>query len=86
VPRYYLKLRSGLVSFENDPDPEEFASLDDARAGALESIREMASQSLLSGRPLHIEAVDITSENGSVLLTVPVSGVIANGKSYSPLT
>jgi hypothetical protein len=86
MPSFYLKLRGGLVSFPNDPDPEQFPNLDAARAGAIESIREMASQSVRSGRHLNVDAIDITTEDGNVLATVPVSGVVVNGKSYPPLT
>jgi hypothetical protein len=85
VPNYYVKLR-GVGAFPNDPDPEFYPDLDAARTGALESIRGMASESMLTGPPCDVEAIDITTEAGGVLLTVPVSGVIANGKSYPALT
>ena len=86
MPRYFLKLRSadGRV-FENDPDPEEHPNIEEARSAALQSIREMASEATLSGRPLNVDAIDITTEDGGVLVTVPVFGLVANGQSTAEI-
>jgi hypothetical protein len=74
MPRYFLKLRSNdNRTFGNDPEPEEHRNIEAARAAALESIREMASEAMRAGRPLHVDAIDITSEDGRLLTTVPVA-------------
>jgi hypothetical protein len=53
MPRYFLKLRShDNRTFANDPEPEEHRNIEAARAAALKSIREMASESTRAGRLL----------------------------------
>ena len=73
--RYFLKLTSKTVSrMPNDPEPQEHANIEAAPAEAVKGIREMAAEAILSGRPdLPIETIDITDEEGKLLVSVPVS-------------
>jgi hypothetical protein len=75
MPRYFLKLTSKTGSkMPNDPEPQKHANIEAARAEAVEGIREMAAEAILSGRPdLPIETIDITDEDGELLVSVPVS-------------
>ena len=77
MPRYFLKLTSGEGALPNDPDPEEHPSLEAARDEAVESIRQMASEAMAAGLRLNIDAIDVTDEGGKVLVSVPVSEVLA---------
>ena len=78
MPRYFLKLTSGdQGGLPNDPDPEEHPNLEAARAEAVKSIRQMASEAIAAGSGLVIQAIDITDEAGNVLVSVPVSEALA---------
>ena len=76
MPRYHLNLRRGDDDLPNDPDPMDFPGLEAARAEAVRSIREMASEALLSNRPLSLDRIEISAESGVVLLRVSPSEVL----------
>jgi hypothetical protein len=81
MPRYFLKIRShDNRTFPNDPDSEEHPNLEAARAAALASIREMASESTRSGRPLPVDAIDITTEDGGCSLPCPFPTWLRTGR------
>jgi hypothetical protein len=75
MPRYFLKLTSKTGSrMPNDPEPQEHANIEAARTEAVKGIREMAAEAISSGRfDLPIETIDITDEEGELLVSVPVS-------------
>ena len=75
MPRYFLKLTSKTGSrMPNDPEPQEHANIEAARAEAVKSILEITAEAISSGRPdLPIETIDITDEEGKMLVSVPVS-------------
>jgi hypothetical protein len=75
MPRYFLKLTSKTGSrMPNDPEPQEHASIEAARGEAVEGIRGMAAEAILSGRPdLPFETINITDEDGKLLVSVAVS-------------
>jgi hypothetical protein len=75
MPRYFLNLTSKTVSrTPNDPEPQEHANIEAARAEAIKGIREMAAEAVLSGRSdLPFETIDITDEDGKLLVSVAVS-------------
>jgi hypothetical protein len=75
MPRCFLKLTSKTGSkMPNDPDPQEHANIEAARAEAVKGIREMAAEAISSGRSeLPVETIDITDEEGKLLVSVPVS-------------
>jgi hypothetical protein len=75
MPRYFLKLTSKTVRrMPNDPEPQEHANIEAARAEALKGIREMAAEAISSGRSdLPFEKTDITDEEGKLLVSVAVS-------------
>ena len=60
----------------NDPEPQEHANIVAARAE--KGIREMAAEAISSGRSdLPFEKIDITDEEGKLLVSVPVSEALA---------
>jgi hypothetical protein len=75
MARYFLNLTSKTFSrMPNDPEPQEHANIEAARAEAIKGIREMAAEAVLSGRSdLPFETIDITDEEGELLVSVPVS-------------
>jgi hypothetical protein len=75
MPRYFLKLTSETVSrMPNHPEPQEHANIEAARAEAVKGIREIAAEVISSGRfDLPFETIDITDEQGKLLVSVPVS-------------
>jgi hypothetical protein len=75
MPRSFLNLTSKTGSkMPNDPEPQEHASLEAARAEAVKGIREIAAEAILSGRfDLPIETIDITDEDGKLLVSVAIS-------------
>ena len=75
MPRYFLTLTSKTGSrMPNDPEPQEHANIEAARAEAVKGIREMAAEAISSGRSdLPIETIDITDEEGSCFSASPVS-------------
>ena len=74
MPRYFLKLTSKTGSkMPNGPEPQEHANIEAARAEAVKGIREMAAEAISAGKPdLPIE-LDITDEEGKLLVSVPIS-------------
>jgi hypothetical protein len=75
MARYFLNLTSKtVIRMPNDPEPQEHANIEAARAEAIKGIREMAAEAVLSGRSdLPFETIDITDEEGELLVSVPVS-------------
>jgi hypothetical protein len=47
VPLFYLNLTSGNDELPNDPDPQEFANLEEARIEAVASLREISGHAVL---------------------------------------
>ena len=75
MPRFHLhvKHRNTLVE---DEEGEEFASLDSARAAAIQSAREIISDRLIHGQGINGDAFAIADEEGRIVLTVPFSEAI----------
>ena len=76
MPLYYLKLKRGNDDLPNDPEPMDFPNLEAARAEAVKSIREIASEALFASRSLNLDSLDIADESGAVLLSVSPSEVL----------
>ena len=62
MPLFYLKLRQGSEDLPNDPEPQEFLTLEAARIEAVEAIRELSAQDY--------DGIDILDHRGNHLLRV----------------
>jgi hypothetical protein len=68
---FFLNLRHGLDDLPNDYEPQEFPSLEEAKAEAIASLREIAALANTEGRRMdYYDGIDIVSEDGRLLLTV----------------
>jgi hypothetical protein len=79
MPHYFLHVVSGEERTE-DPDGAEFADLAAAKLEALESARELISQSVLAGLPLGLaRRFEIEDADGRALACVPFAEAIPRG-------
>ena len=69
MPRFYLHLRQGETLLK-DPDGREYRSLDEARAEAVLSARELMSARVLAGRNPNHSRFEIADANDNVVLLV----------------
>jgi hypothetical protein len=69
MPHLYLHLRDGETLLK-DPDGREFRSLDEARADAILSARELMSAKVLAGRKPNNSRFEISDYNDNVVLVV----------------
>ena len=76
MPRFYLNLRRGNNHVPNDPEPQEFLDLEAARVEAIESLRELCELATKEKRRLSYDGIDIVSEDGRLLLKVPLSKAV----------
>jgi hypothetical protein len=72
MPLFYLNLTRGNDELPNDPEPQEFLDLEDARLEAIESLREISGHATLEGERVGYDGIDIADEDGAVLLRVPI--------------
>ena len=69
MPRFYLNVRQD-ETLVKDPEGSDFSSLDEARAEALLSARELMSARVLAGRKANHSKFEITDDNGNVVMVV----------------
>jgi hypothetical protein len=69
MPHFYLHLREGDRLLK-DPDGREFRSLDEARAEALLSARELMAAKVLAGRKPNHSRFEIADASDNVVQTV----------------
>ena len=69
MPHFYLHLRQGETLLK-DPDGREFSSLDEARAEAVLSARELMSARVLAGKKANHSRFEIADAGGNVVLLV----------------
>ena len=70
MPSFYLNLRRGSQVLPDDQEPQEFADLEEARIEALQSLRELAAEAILSARPFEYSCIEITDGNGAKVAEV----------------
>jgi PAS domain-containing protein len=75
MPRFYLDVLHGR-EVHKDPEGEEFANLDVARAEAVASARYLIAHGILSNEDLSDRCFLIRDENEDVLATVPFRGTL----------
>src|SRR5690349_20583301 len=70
MPRFYLDMLHGREVRE-DPEGQEFADLEMARAEAVASARYLVAHGILSNEDLSDRSFLIRAENEGVLMTLP---------------
>jgi hypothetical protein len=75
MARYYFNIRhsDGLIE---DQEGQELRSLEEARAEAAASARELIAESVLRGQGLDHRTFEINDESGSTLAVVPFAEAI----------
>jgi hypothetical protein len=69
MPHFYLHFREGETLLK-DPDGREFRSLDEARAEAVLSARELMAAKVLAGRKANHSRFEIADASDNVVLVV----------------
>jgi hypothetical protein len=75
MPLFYLNLVRGNDEVPNDPEPQEFPDLEAARLEAIETLREIFGHAILESKAVRYDGIDITDQDGAVLLRVPMEAV-----------
>ena len=76
MPQYFLDVVTDSKCVE-DPDGEDFVSVDLARTEARLAIRELVANDIREGRRLRLERrIDIRDERGDVVATVAFSDAV----------
>lgn len=69
MPHFYFHIRDGEEWVE-DYEGQELPSLDEARAQAVESARELMAAKVASGKRLNHDRFEIADASGRVVLTM----------------
>jgi hypothetical protein len=75
MPRYFFHIRDREL-FVPDEEGSIFEDFETARSEAFESARELAAQVVASGQLVDGQRVELTDEQGQVLLAVPYRFVL----------
>ena len=75
MPRFYINFRNA-DEIAKDDIGVELPSLEDARAVALISAREIVADNIKGNAKNPLEAVIITGESGQELMTIPATDVL----------
>jgi hypothetical protein len=76
---YYLHIRDG-TELLLDPEGSNLPNLEAARAEAIEGARQLISEAVRTGSPLHMQrAFQIDDADGHTLLSVPFTDAINSG-------
>ena len=70
MPRFYMNIRHGDELLADD-EGQEFSSLDEARAEAVMSARELMAEKVASGKKPANSRFEITDASGRLVLTMP---------------
>jgi hypothetical protein len=80
MPKFHLHIRENARLIE-DPEGAEFSSIEEARAVAMKSAKEMWSDFLLDGRDPNAYVFEITDGTGQIVVTVPFTAASKDLKS-----
>lgn len=75
MPNYYFHLRDG-DRLEKDPEGSVFSTVEEARAEAVLSAREMLAEKVAAGATIYGQVFEITSEDGVVIERLPLKSVL----------
>jgi hypothetical protein len=70
MPLFFLTLTRGTDDLPNDHEGHEFPDVETARIEAVESLREIAANAILSGSVTDCDGIDIRDQDGKVALRV----------------
>ncbi len=76
MPSFYLNVRRGPEVVADDQEPHDFADLEEAQIEALQSLRELASEAILSARPFEYSGIEITDDNGAKVADVQATEAV----------
>jgi hypothetical protein len=81
MPRFYINFRNrdlstGKVVIANDDDGIELPGLEEARAAAMVSAREVLADNIKSNSPHPMESISITDEAGQEVMTIAANDVV----------
>lgn len=75
MPKYYFHIRTPL-ELDVDDIGLDCASAEDAVVHAIKAAKEIISEWVLDGHPVHNEAFEIADEEGAIVATVPFADVV----------
>jgi hypothetical protein len=75
MTRYYFNIRL-TEGYIEDTEGQELRSLEDARAEAIATARELMAESILLGQKIDHRAFEISDETGETLDVVPFSAAV----------
>ncbi len=75
MARYFLHINNG-GGYSEDPEGQECANLDAARAAAIEGVRSMLSEEARHGQLDLSGEIRIADAQGNILLVVPFSDAV----------
>jgi hypothetical protein len=81
MPRFYINFRNRDLSTKKEIEAKddvgvEVAGLEQARAAALASAREVAADNVRSDSSHPLESVFITDESGREVMTIPAKDIL----------
>jgi hypothetical protein len=81
MPRFYINFRNrdlstGKLIIANDDDGIELPGLEEARAAAMVSAREVLADNIKSNSPHPIESIFITDQAGQEVMTIRANDVV----------
>jgi hypothetical protein len=76
MPLYFFNVASASTTVR-DEEGSDLADLDAAREEAIKDARSLMSNAILEGRDISSRFIQITGEDGKVLLVVPFRMVFA---------
>ena len=79
MPRFFIDFRRGDLIAKDD-EGHEYSGLDEARAAALASAREILADNVKSAARHPLDTVIITSESGDVLMTITAKDVLPKSR------
>jgi hypothetical protein len=74
---FFLKLRRGDEQLPNDDEPEEHADLDAAKVEAIEALKEIAANAVLTTQKFDYTGIDITDSEGTILARILAPDALA---------
>ena len=75
MPRFYISFRRGGLLAKDD-DGQDFPGLEEAKAAALISAREILADNIKGPVTAPLDAVIVTNEDGAELVTIPAKDVL----------
>jgi hypothetical protein len=75
MARFYINFRNGN-EIAKDDEGQDLPGLEEARAAALVSAREILADNVKAGAKNPLQAVIITDESGQEIMTIPAKEVL----------